>query len=233
MTAKPNCVILDDEENALAFLRDSIEELNLLNIERAFLDPDDLLVEVDNLNSEIYFLDIEMGISGIEVADKLKDKLVIFVSGRKDLACDTYDVNAVDFVPKPIRKSRLKIAIEKALIKLKKDKSDFIVLKTQDSTKEEIKQKDIIYIEAEGRDKKIFLSNGKHILSKYISFDEILSNLSVEFLQVNKKQVINLKFATKLFSADLIGVNYNGGIIEMTLANSFKEAFFKEKPHLK
>lgn len=233
MITKPNCVILDDEENALAFLRDSIEELNLLNIERAFLDPDDLLVEVDNLKAEIYFLDIEMGISGIEVAEKLKDKLVIFVSGRKDLACDTYNVNAVDFVPKPIRKSRLKTAIEKALNMLKKDKSDFIVLKTQNSTKEEIKQKDIIYIGAEGRDKKIFLSNGNHTLAKNINWETILTALSDEFLQISPQNSINCKYATKLISADLISIDYSGRTVELSLTNSYKDAFFEAKPHLK
>ena len=233
MIAKPSCVILDDEENALAFLRDNIEELNLLNIERAFLDPDDLLVEMDNLNSKIYLLDIEMGISGIEVAKKLKNKLVIFVSGRKDLAFETYDVKAVDFVPKPIRKSRLKTAIERAISELKKGKSNFIVLKTQDSSKEEIKQEDIIYMKAEGRDKKIFLLSGHSTLAKNINWDTILRDLSNDFLQISPQNIINVNYATKLISADLIGVSYNGTTIEMHLTNSFKESFFDIKPHLK
>ncbi|WP_372744137.1 LytR/AlgR family response regulator transcription factor [Lutibacter sp.] len=233
MVAKPNCVILDDEEYALAFLKNNIEELNLLNIERAFLDPDELLVEFDNLKSDIYFLDIEMAISGIEVAEKLKDKLVIFVSGRKDLAFETYDVRAIDFVPKPIRKSRLKEAIERALLALKNRQSDFIVLKTDTSTKEEIKQEDIIYMKAVGRDKEIYFSNGKSTIAKNINWDTIQSELSDNFLQINPQNTVNIKYATKLISADLIGVNYNGKTIELSLTDKFKESFFKAKPHLK
>jgi DNA-binding LytR/AlgR family response regulator len=233
MTAKPNCVILDDEENALAFLRDNIEDLNLLTIERAFLDPDDFLVEVDSLKSEIFFLDIEMGISGIEVAKKIQDKLVIFVSGHKDLAADTYEVRAIDFVPKPIRKSKLKSAIDRALNELKKRNPDFIVLKTDNSTKEEIKQEDIIYMKAKGRDKEIFLSNGSSTTAKNINWESILFMLSDAFLQINPQNIINYKYATKLISADLLGIDHNGKTVELTLGNKYKEAFFEVKPHLK
>ena len=100
-------------------------------------------------------------------------------------------------------------------------------------TKEEIKQKDIIYIEAVGRDKNIFLSNGQSTLAKGINWDTILGDLSDDFLQISPQNIINYKYATKLISADIIGVNYSGNTIEMHLTNSFKESFFAVKPHLK
>ena len=123
MITKPLCVILDDEEIALDSLRENIEELNLLEIERAFLDPNDLLDDIDTLQSQIFFLDIEMGITGIEIAKELKNKSIIFVSGHNEYISDVVDIKPVAFVQKPIKKHKLKKAIELAVHNLKFNKS--------------------------------------------------------------------------------------------------------------
>ena len=127
----------------------------------------------------------------------------------------------------------MKKAILKALEALKNRQSDFIVLKTDTSIKEEIKQANIIYMKADGRDKKIFLSNGKSTVAKNINWDKIQAELSDDFLQISPQNLVNIKYVTKLISADLIGINCNEVTIELNLTNSFKESFFKAKPHLK
>lgn len=233
MIAKPSCVIVDDEESALAFLRDNIEELKLLEIERVFLDPNDLLDDKDTLVSQIFFLDIEMGITGIEIAKELKGKLVIFVSGHNEYVADVVDIEPVAFVQKPVKKHKLKKAILKALEALKNRQSGFIVLKTDSSSKEEIKQEDIVYMKSDGRDKEIHLSSGNTTIAKNIKWDRIQAELSEDFLQVNPKNIVNIKYVNKLISADLIGVNHNGRTVELSLTNSFKKSFFEVKPHLK
>ena len=238
MINKPLCVLLDDEEGALDKLRGLIEEINLLEIERAFLSPDDLLDDIDSLESQIFFLDIEMDITGtettgIEIAKELKNKSIIFVSGHNEYVSDVVDIKPVAFVQKPIIKHRLKKAIEKAIGELRVNKSNFIVLKTKSSKKEEIKQENITYIEADGREKKIFLSNGEILFVNNINLDDLISQLSENFLKISIKHIVNLDYTTKLISADLLGINHNGKTIELTLGNTYKESFFNAKPQLK
>lgn len=234
MKSKPLCVIVDDEEAGLASVRSNIEELGMLEIEKAFLDPDKFLVQLDQLESKIIFLDMEMPIEGLEVAAKLKDKLVIFVSGYVERGYMTFDVDAVDFVPKPIRQSRLKSAIEKALHLLKPDK---IVVKSQDTKREEITPGHICCIKTaeDSRDKEIILISGKTILAKNISFKELLHELPYSFLQVNPGALVNLDYVNKLIDTDTIGVELPGNdkILEITLGNNSRKSFFERKPQFK
>lgn len=234
MRSKPLCIIVDDEELGLSALRDSIEELGLLEIERAFLDPDQFLVQIDQLESKIIFLDMEMPIEGLEVASRLKDKLVIFVSGYVERGYKTFDVNAIDFVPKPIRQSKLKSATEKALGLLK---PNTLVIKTQDTKREEFAP-DIIYrikTASDSRDKEIFLLSGKTVLAKNVGFKELLDQLPVSFLQVNPGDVVNLDYVNKLLNTDTIGLDIPGmdKTIEITLGNNNRENFFQRKPQFR
>ena len=232
MTAKPLCVLLDDEVYALEALKEKIEDLNLLEIERSFLDPDNLLDTMDSLKADIFLLDIEMGTSGIEIAKKLKNKAIIFVSGHKGNTADVVEVNPVAYVEKPIKKHKLKFAIEKA-IERRVENSTIIVLKTQNSKKEEVKQDEIVYIESNQRDKEIYLKNEESLIAKNLTMEDLLSQLSGDFLQINPQNIVNLKYVTKLLRADTVGFTYKNKVAEFTLGTTFKEAFFEAKPHLK
>jgi len=231
MINKPLCCIVDDEETSLAALKEFIVEIDLLKIEKPFSDPDKFLMRIDSLKSEIIFLDIEMPIYGIEVASKLKDKLIIFVSGHTDKAFETYNVNAIDFVPKPIRGNRLKDAIEKAL---KLVSSTSIYLRTGDAKKEEIVISEIAFISTceEPRDKYIQLSNGKKIKAKNITVDSLLEQLPNYFLKVNPSEIINIKVVRKRIDSDTVEIETEGGTFNFTLGDKAKKEFFKLKPNL-
>lgn len=234
MKNKPLCVLVDDVELNLSALKSAIEEIGLLEIEKVFTDPDKFLSKVSDLKSEIIFLDMAMHINGIDVAKKLKGKKVIFVSGHTEDAWKAYDVDAVDFVPKPILTSRLKQAIEKVLKQLS---SSIIVLKTENASREEIPLDSIIYITTntkEKRDKDIYLNNGIVVRAKQYDLKELENELPIgKFLKINPSQIVNLSFVTRLMSKDTIGININGKTEQFTLGESSKEAFFAQKPHLK
>lgn len=233
---KPFCILVDDEEASLRSLKNKIEELDLLEIEASFLDPDKFLVEIDRLKASIIFLDMEMPIMGDEIASKLEDKLVIFVSGHNELAYKAYNVNAVDFVQKPVRVSRLKEAIKKVLLQVDTKKLPVIVVKSQGSKKEEINAANILDIrssENDSRDKEFRLLNGSTIVAKNINFKELTNQLPTHFLKVNPSQIVNVNHAKQLINADTIGLKHQGGIIEVNLGDSYKEAFFESKPHFK
>ena len=238
MTPKPKCIILDDEELALDALRTKIEEINLLEIERAYLSGDELLDDINELEATIFFLDIEMEKSntGTEIAKKLKNKLVIFVSGYDRHIVDVVNVNPIAFVKKPIKKHLLREAIVKAIESDKINNLTHIVIRTQFAKKQEIKEDEIVYIKPysiDSRDKEIILLNSDSIIAKDYTNSYLISLLSKNFLQINPQNIVNLNYTNKLISADQVEINYNENSETLTLGNTYKESFFEAKPHFK
>lgn len=234
MRSKPLCVLVDDRDDSLSDLARNIEELGLLEIEKMFNDPDRFLARLDELQSEIIFLDMDMPINGIDVARRLQNKKVIFVSGLKEEAYRTFEVAAIDFVPKPIQQSRLKSAIEKVLPLVS---PKVLVLKTDVANKHEIQINTIVLVERhpeEKRDKNIHLSDGQVVRAKGYDLKDLRSELPTNrFLMINSSQLVNLDCVTKLIDRDTVGVRIGNRDEECTLGESCKSAFFAVKPHLK
>lgn len=234
MNNKPKCVLVDDEETSLAALRSAIEEIGLLEVERAYLDAERFLLQISDLEACIVFLDMEMPFPGDECAAKLRHKQIIFVSGHRDLAWRAFDVAAVDFVQKPIRLTRLKEAIEKVL-KLRLNEE--IYLKTQDAQKQLVRLSEVVYIESarsDARDKRVVLASGIDLIAKNINFRELMQLINAEnIIQANPSQLVNLNYVNRLLDADSIGVMVNGKSVTLNLGDKFKEEFFKAKPNFR
>ncbi|MFT6184062.1 MAG: DNA-binding LytR/AlgR family response regulator [Flavobacteriales bacterium] len=234
MKNKPLCILVDDEISALEALKDKIESLDLLEIERSFNDPDKFLVAVDSLSSQIVFLDMDMPIDGAEVAKRLKNKKVIFVSGHKESAYKAYEVDAVDFVKKPIQSFELK----KAILKVLNEVRTCIVVRTQEASKEELAYDSIVLVTSnknDSRNKDIQLQSGKIVICKGVSFEELICQLNSDFIQVNKSNIINSRYAKKMLNKDEIGleVPYQENPVEIGLGDQYREDFFSAKPHFR
>ena len=239
--SKPLCVLVDDEMPGLSALKFAIEEIGLLEVERAFLDPDKFLIQVDQLKSQIIFLDMEMPIYGDAVAKKLTDKNIIFVSGYVEQAIKGFEVNAIDFVPKPIRLSRLREAILKVLELSSNQGRRSIILRTSEAAKHDIQTDDILYIKTEEKDsrnKKIilkhFLDNSEHktLTVKNKSFDELMAILPDTFVKINKSELVNSNYIEKIIDHDSIGLKFLHKI-KLNLNTDYRERFFKKNPHFK
>src|SRR6185295_14957881 len=95
------------------------DQLPELDVIKAFNSPETFMKEAARLDFDICILDIEMpGMNGIEVASLLNNKPVIFTTAYKEYAIDAFDVDAVDFVRKPVQRERLQQAVQKALKRL-------------------------------------------------------------------------------------------------------------------
>ncbi|MEW5978688.1 MAG: response regulator [Acidobacteriota bacterium] len=113
------CILVDDEELALeelSFLLSSVPEVKIIGQGRNGLEAIHL---VEELEPDLLFLDIEMpGLSGLRVVEQLleKDMLpqVVFVTAYDQYAVRAFDVNAVDYLLKPVEKSRLEKAVQRA-----------------------------------------------------------------------------------------------------------------------
>ena len=209
MNTKLKCLLLDDELPGLTYLKMLCEQIPELEVVKAFNRPDVFLVESAKLDFELCILDIEMPqINGIEVANLLRDKLIIFTTAHKEYAADAFDLDAVDFVRKPIQLERLQKAVQKAIKQLKDTKHNpiFVRLNT-DKGKSLIYFDQLCYIKAsdiDSRDKDVLLKDGSKICLKNISFEKLQTVLPPNtFCRINKQEIISIDIVQH-FSFDQI-----------------------------
>lgn len=206
------CVILDDELLAISYLKLLCDELNV-EVVKAFNNPKVFLQEIENIDCDLCILDIEMpGMNGLQVAEIIKNKKIIFTTAYKEYAAEAFDLDVVDYVRKPIKKERLQQAFEKAE-KLLSDqhKTHFFEWNTN-LGKTVIFTNDIIFIktsEIDSRDKDIFLKNNSELILKNLSFKHLSELLPQKyFVQINKKEMVNIHHI-KVFSSSEIILDMN------------------------
>lgn len=196
MSTKLKCLLLDDELPGLAYLKMLCEQIPNVEIVKAFNDPEKFIDSLNTLEYDLCILDIEMPkLNGIEVAQRIKDKPVIFTTAYKDYAAEAFDVNAIDYIRKPIQKERLEKAIAKATIVVssmpaQKQYAQF----NTDKGKTLLMFDEILYItssDTDKRDKIVYLTTEQRLTLKNISYEQLLSILpSDRFCRLNKKDVI-------------------------------------------
>jgi two-component system, LytTR family, response regulator AlgR len=114
-------LIVDDEALARDRLHDLVIELFPDTITVEASNGMEALDKINQHSPEIVLLDIRMpGMDGLEVANHLlrleNSPAVVFTTAYQDHAIKAFDANAIDYLLKPIRKERLKIAIDRAKI---------------------------------------------------------------------------------------------------------------------
>lgn len=234
MISKLKCLLLDDELPALSYVKVLCEEITDVEVVKAFNDPVKFLEALPYLDFNTCILDIQMpGFTGLEIAQHLKDKLIIFTTAYKEFAAEAFDLNAVDYIRKPLQKERFEKAISKAKVILQTQKSPEKVqaIWNTDKGKTLLAFHDILYItasEMDSRDKFVYLENGLKTTIKNISFEQLLSLLPAKkFCRVNKKEIIALK-AVVHFTSDEIKTNIqlkNGSKINLPLSEVYRDEF--------
>jgi len=209
LNTKLKCLLLDDELPGLTYLKMLCEQIPELEVVKAFNLPDAFLAESAGLDFDLCILDIEMPqINGIQLAELLKGKLIIFTTAHKEYAAEAFDLDAIDFVRKPIELERLQKAVRKAIkhVNNAKHSKKFIHLNT-DKGKSLIVFDQMCYIKSSGidsRDKDVLLKDGSKICLKNISFEKLQTILPLnKFCRINKQEIIALDIVQH-FSFDQI-----------------------------
>ena len=182
----------------LTYLKMLCEQISELEVVKTFNDPQRLLRESQDIDFDLCILDIEMPqINGLQVADLLRDKMVIFTTAYSEHAADAFDLNAIDYVRKPVRKERLHQAVKKAVehFSERRDRKESAQFNT-DKGKTIIHFRQLAYItasESDSRDKVAVMHDGSSLILKNISFDNLNKVLPQSmFCRINKKQLISL-----------------------------------------
>jgi len=190
---------------------------------------------------DILLLDIEMpGLSGLQLVKSLhKMPYIIFISSHPHYAADAYEVDAVDFIKKPIPPERLIRAIEKvrSLIKIKEaignhegfklnDKDSFFI--REDGAFVRIRYEDVLFIESLTDFVKIHLANGseKMVLVNLKNIEQQLP--SSVFIRISRTYIVNKQKVSAVNTGSLqigkislpIGVTYTDIVIQSVVGDA-------------
>lgn len=229
-------MLLDDELPGLAYLKMLCEQIPELEVIKAFNRSDVFLSEIPDIDFDLCILDIEMPqTNGIQLAKLLKGKSVIFATAHKEYAAEAFDLDAVDFVRKPIRLERLQKAVQKAISQARASRhiKKYIYLNTD-------KGKSLLYIdqlcriktsEIDSRDKNVLFKDGARICLKNISFDKLQDLLPQnQFCRINKQEMIAMD-CVQHFSFDqiiLTILDEEGKPLVLSLSEVYHTAFLEK-----
>ncbi len=230
-----NCIIVDDEPLAregIRLLVDKTKELVLLN---SFGNANAAGKFLEENDVDLVFLDIRMpGINGIDFARTIPPKtLVIFTTAYAEFALDSYEVDAADYLIKPIKPERFQKAIDKVLSysqllgsaapdnNIEKGTEDYFFVKA-DRKFFKVWFKDILFVE--GLKDYVILYTGEQKIMTAMNIKTIHDQLPrTIFARVSKSFIINVK---KIDSFDNNTIFI--GQSEIPIGNAYRSYFFDE-----
>ncbi|MCM8568581.1 LytTR family DNA-binding domain-containing protein [Gramella jeungdoensis] len=216
---KPRCLIVDDEPMARDVLRRYFEKLPVLDLVGECSNAIDAFVFLQSNEVDILFLDIRMPeLLGTELMQSLKNPpKVIFTTAYKEYAWDGFELDAVDYLLKPIRFDRFLKAVHKALPDYenvlysgepveseRKLGVDSIYLRI-DRRQVRIVLDEILYIESAKDYVKIFTQDKMHLCRQTISSIEALINKN-EFVRIHRSFIVPVN-KIKSYTHELVEIH--------------------------
>ena len=215
-------IIIDDERLARAELKKLLQEFPEVEVIDEAANAEEGIAKIESLHPDLIFLDIQMpGKTGFEMLAQLeKTPQVIFTTAYDEFALKAFEVNALDYLLKPIEPKRLTDAIQKLQsVEVKENRSEtdeFIntsLLTELDQVFVKdgekcwfVKLGDIRLFESVGNYAKVFFGTNKPLILKSLNaLEERLDEKN--FFRANRKHIVNLRMIDK------IEPYFNGGLL--------------------
>lgn len=229
-----NCIIVDDEPLAREAIEILIRRFGALECLGSFNSAEAASAFMRDKIVDLIFLDIQMPyVNGLEFARTLsRNTLVIFTTAYAEYALDSYEVEAIDYLVKPIKYERFEKAVNKAILyhsllnaaekeAIEEVDTDFILVKS-DRKYHKINISDILFIEGL-KDYVIIHLEGDRIITK-MNLKNIHERLPKKmFLRVNKSYIVNSLQINSFDNNDLYVKAHT-----VPIGNAYRDAFFDE-----
>jgi DNA-binding LytR/AlgR family response regulator len=113
---KMNCIVVDDENMGRKLLEENVRQIPFLNLVASCKNAFEAMEQLQSNSIDLIFLDIQMpGMLGTQFIQTLAKKpLVIFVTAYDNYAVESYQLDAVDYLMKPVSLERFSLAANKA-----------------------------------------------------------------------------------------------------------------------
>ena len=211
-------ILIDDERLARSELRRMLEEFPDIEIIGEATNATEGIEKIESLNPDLIFLDIQMpGKTGFDMLTELdKAPHVIFVTAYDEYALKAFEVNALDYLMKPVEPRRLADAIMKVK---QKDEEELLSYNNRGVLSENdqvfvkdgercwfVKLSEVRLFESVGNYAKVFFGTNKPLILKSLNALEERLDDKV-FFRANRKHIINLRMIEK------IETYFNGGLL--------------------
>ena len=206
------CVIIDDEPLAVGLLADYVDRSGNLSLAGKFTDPLAAREFLSHNEVDLLFIDIQMpDLSGLELVRSLSTPpLVVFTTAYSHYALEGFQVNAVDYLLKPIDQGDFDRAVDKALkrhqaeaatLQVKAD-LEFLFIRA-DHKVIRLELAHLNYIEGMNEYVRIHRDNGKPVMT-LLSLRSLEEKLPVDaFMRVHKSYIVNLKKIIEIESGSI------------------------------
>jgi len=214
-------LIIDDERLARNELRKLLSEFPDIEVIDEATNVDEGVEKIDMLSPDLIFLDIQMpGKTGFDLLQEVeRAPRVIFTTAYDEYALKAFEVNAFDYLLKPVEPKRLSDAIQKLNYEISREKANENGFFNRGPLTENdqvfvkdgercwfVKLSEIRLFESVGNYAKVFFSTNKPLILKSLNaLEERLDEKM--FFRANRKHIINLRWIER------IEPYFNGGLL--------------------
>lgn len=228
MTKTIQCIIVDDEPIAREILEKHLSEIDSVHIVASCKSAIEAFSVINSNRIDLVFLDINMPeISGLSFARSInKEVKIIFTTAYREYAVDGFDLQAVDYLLKPISFERLLQAMNKYRnetpkmvmpnpVKIAYKKDDFIFVRTERKMAK-INFSDIVYVESLSDYIKI------HLTDKTVVTRETITNIEAklppnDFMRTHRSFIVS-KHKIESYTSEFIEI----GNKQIPISRSYK-----------
>lgn len=223
MTKK--AIIIDDERLARSELRKLLQDHPEIEIIAEAANANEGIEKIENMRPDLVFLDIQMpGKTGFDLLTEL-DRLpqVIFTTAYDEYALKAFEVNALDYLLKPVEPKRLADAIQKLELEEENEPNNATAATTNNAIRNILGENDQVFVkdgercwfvklneirlfESVGNYAKVFFSTHKPLILKSLNALEERLDEKV-FFRANRKHIVNLRMIER------VEPYFNGGLL--------------------
>ena len=217
---KLNIAICYDEQNQIKYVKDIVSEWSErkehLSAFSEFPSSEAFLFDyAENRNYDILLLDIEMAkMNGIDLAKKVREGnnrvQIVFITGYPDFMSEGFEVAALHYLMKPVKKEKLFAVLDRAIENLG-HKEESLVLETENGLLR-INFSEIMLAEAKGHDTVLTLTSGNETAK--IGINDLEKKLDASFVRSHRSYLVGLRHITRITKTDVI--LDNGALIPLS-----------------
>jgi DNA-binding LytR/AlgR family response regulator len=192
-----DAIAIDDEPLALTVIRSLCDRNEYVNLKKTFTQPNEALKYLRKFPADLIFCDIQMpAMTGINLVKALQQNtMVIFTTAFSEYAAVSYELNAIEYLLKPINQKRFAQAIAKAheyfeYINRKEQRADKYIFVRADFSLVKIPLADILYIEGLADYLKIHAKDRKAIVARMPMKDMMEKLNAADFIRVHRSFIL-------------------------------------------
>lgn len=193
-------IAIDDEPLALKVIDSHCKKTDFINLQRTFTHPTEALHYLHKYPVDLIFVDIQMpSMNGITLVKAIRQNtMIIFTTAFSEYAVVSYELNAIDYLLKPINFKRFSQAVNKAneyfnYTNKQNHSEDNHIFIRADYSLVKIPIADILYIEGLADYVKIFIKDRQTVVARMTMNDMVDKLPEKDFIRVHRSYIVSFK----------------------------------------